>query len=119
MVVTLGQQYHVGGKPAVILYTYIINRHAGTPNKTKTKDTMSLDYSSINFVVVRCFLNSAYWLPTRKKCSFQKESVVCEWRIGIRKGSGDIVLLSPPEEPSCSLICPENRQEKNNNSEYW
>ena len=29
MVVTLGQQYNVGEKPTVILYTYI-NRHAGT-----------------------------------------------------------------------------------------
>ena len=34
MVVTLGQQYNVGEKPTVILYTYI-NRHAGTPNITK------------------------------------------------------------------------------------
>ena len=34
MVVTLGQQYNVGEKPTVILYTYI-NRHAETPkNKT-------------------------------------------------------------------------------------
>ena len=32
----------MSGEPTVILYTYI-NRHAGTPNKTKTKDTMSLD----------------------------------------------------------------------------
>ena len=45
MKVTLDQQYHVGEKPTVILYTYI-NHHAGTPNKTKTKDTMNLDYSS-------------------------------------------------------------------------
>ena len=45
-VVALGQQYHVGEKPTFILYTYI-NRHAGTPNKTKTKYTMSLDYSSV------------------------------------------------------------------------
>ena len=30
MVVTLGQQYNIGEKPTVILYTYI-NRHAGTP----------------------------------------------------------------------------------------
>ena len=30
------------------------------------------------------------------KCSFQKESVICEWRIGVRKGSEDVVLLSPP-----------------------
>ena len=35
MVVTLGQQYNVGEKPTVILYTYI-NRHAGTPTKGKT-----------------------------------------------------------------------------------
>ena len=32
MVVTLSQQYNVGEKPTVILYTYI-NRHAGTPEK--------------------------------------------------------------------------------------
>ena len=33
MVVTLGQQYNVGEKPTVILYTYTyINRHAGTPD---------------------------------------------------------------------------------------
>ena len=30
-----------------------------------------------------------------KICSFQKESVVCEWRIGICKGSGDVVLSFP------------------------
>ena len=33
MVVTLGQQYNVREKPTVILYTYYINRHAGTPEK--------------------------------------------------------------------------------------
>ena len=44
---TLGQQQHVGEKPTVILYTYM-NRHAGTPNKTKAKDTMSLDSSICN-----------------------------------------------------------------------
>ena len=37
MEITLGQQYNVGEKPTVILYTYN-NRHAGTPEKTvKTK----------------------------------------------------------------------------------
>ena len=41
-------QYNVGEKPTVILYTYI-NRHAGTPSKTKAK-YMSLDYSSICYV---------------------------------------------------------------------
>ena len=34
MVITLGQEYNVGEKPTVILYTYI-NRHAGTPTKAK------------------------------------------------------------------------------------
>ena len=47
LIVTLGQQYNVGEKPTVILYTYYINRHAGTPDKTRIKDTMSLDYISI------------------------------------------------------------------------
>ena len=36
LIVTLGQQYSVGGRPTVILYTYI-NRHAGPPNTTKQK----------------------------------------------------------------------------------
>ena len=31
MVVTLGQQYNVGEKPTVILYTYYINHHAQPP----------------------------------------------------------------------------------------
>ena len=30
MVVTLGQHYNTGEKPTVILYSYIINHHAGT-----------------------------------------------------------------------------------------
>ena len=36
----LGQQYNVGDKPTVVLYTYTyyINHHEGTPEKTlKTK----------------------------------------------------------------------------------
>ena len=36
MVVTLGQQYNVGEKPSIMLYTYI-NRHAVTPDKNKNK----------------------------------------------------------------------------------
>ena len=49
MVVILGQQYHIGETPTVILYTYI-NRYAGTPNKTKKKNTMSLDYTSVCYI---------------------------------------------------------------------
>ena len=40
MVVTLGQQYNVGEKPTVILYTYI-SRHAGTQKK-KTSTNKSI-----------------------------------------------------------------------------
>ena len=31
MEIILGQQYNIREEPTVILYTYIINRHAGTP----------------------------------------------------------------------------------------
>ena len=37
VVVALGQQYNTGEKPTVVLCTYYINRHAGTPDKNKTK----------------------------------------------------------------------------------
>ena len=37
MVVTSGQQCHVGEKPTVTLYTYI-NRHAGTPDKKEKQN---------------------------------------------------------------------------------
>ena len=46
MVITLGQQYNVGEKPSVILYTYI-NRHAGTPTKGKTKQYIIKQYNTI------------------------------------------------------------------------
>ena len=52
MVVKLGHHYHVGEKPTVIQYTYI-NRHAGTPDKTKTIYTMSLDYNLLHCVYDR------------------------------------------------------------------
>ena len=40
MVVTLGQQYNIGEKPTVILYSYI-NRHAGTPEKQRKQNSTS------------------------------------------------------------------------------
>ena len=47
MVVTLGQQYNIGEKPTVILYTYI-NRHAGTPDKnSKNKKVVVITYCYI------------------------------------------------------------------------
>ena len=63
IIVKLGQEYHVVEKHTVILYTYI-NRHAGTQNKTKTKDTMSLYYSSVCTIgswVVWVSMNEIYY----------------------------------------------------------
>ena len=57
MVVTLGQQYNVGEKSTVILYTYI-NRHAGTPNK-KQKQNRNNVVSSITsniVVIIYCYI---------------------------------------------------------------
>ena len=47
-VVTLGQQYNVGEKPTVVLYTYI-NRHAGTSEKQRKHKHCS---TSSNMVVI-------------------------------------------------------------------
>ena len=43
LIVTLGQQYNTGENPIVMLYTsYIINRHAGTPDKNKKNNRFSV-----------------------------------------------------------------------------
>ena len=54
MEVTLGQQYNVGERPTVILYTYI-NRHTRPPNATKTKDNTVHDLKGSNNAVLFCF----------------------------------------------------------------
>ena len=48
MVVPLGPQYNIGEKPTVMLYTYI-NRHVGTPDKTKQKHCRT----SFNRLIIR------------------------------------------------------------------
>ena len=48
LIVTLGQQYKIGKKPTIILYTYI-NRHAGTPEKQRKQKHCS---TSSNMVVI-------------------------------------------------------------------
>ena len=55
MAVTLGQQYNVGEKPIVILYTYI-NGHAEPPNITKAK---TLLYIVKRVVIIYQYDNSA------------------------------------------------------------
>ena len=50
MVITLGQQYNVGEKPTVILYTYI-NRHAGTQQKGRQNNTSSNNKDKSNTII--------------------------------------------------------------------
>ena len=50
MVVTLGQQYNVGEKPTVILYTYI-NRHAGTPDRHQKQNRNNVVRSTLLYMV--------------------------------------------------------------------
>ena len=56
MVVTLGQQYNVGEKPPVILYTSI-NRHAETPEKQqKQKHSTSTSSNMVVVVIIYCYI---------------------------------------------------------------
>ena len=56
MVVTLGQQYHVGEKPTVILlYTYI-NRHAGIPDKKQKQKQKQCSTTSNMVAIINCFI---------------------------------------------------------------
>ena len=48
MVVTLGQLYNVGEKPAVILHAAYINRHAGTDTKSESKTEKCSTTSNIH-----------------------------------------------------------------------
>ena len=52
MVVTLDQQYNIGEKPTVILYTYI-DRHAGTPEKQRKQHCST---SSNMVVIIYCYI---------------------------------------------------------------
>ena len=61
MVVTLGQQYNIGEKPTVILYTYI-NRHAGTPEKQRRQNSTSSN------IIIYCYIgykDEMYNIETR------------------------------------------------------
>ena len=54
MEITLSQQYNIGEKPTVILYTYI-NRHAGIPSKTvKTKQRQCSTPSHMVVIIYYC-----------------------------------------------------------------
>ena len=62
MTVTLGQQYNIGEKPTVILYTYF-NRHAGTPEKQRSQKNTS----SNMVVIIYCYIGCDDKVTTLKR----------------------------------------------------
>ena len=78
MVVTLGQQYNVGEKPTVILYTFI-NRHAGTSDKNKTKQEQCSTSSNM-VVIIYCYIGckdkATTWYLNRFPVGSNLESTV-------------------------------------------
>ena len=60
MTVTLGQQYNIGEKPTVVLYTYI-NRHAGTPEKQRKITSSSM------VVIIYCYIGCDDKVTTLKR----------------------------------------------------
>ena len=49
MVVASGQQYNVGEKPVVMLYTYI-NSHSGTPKQSQEKVHDEPEYTNLYYI---------------------------------------------------------------------
>ena len=92
MVVTLGQQYNVGEKPAVVLYTYV-NLHAGTPNKTKTKGHD--DELGLQLLLITLGLGSNEWVSI-------KEIIFKSW---IEMIVGNCPITIPTVCTLCVCVC--------------
>ena len=80
MVVTLGQQYNVGEKPTVMLYTSCIIRHAGTPDKNKTKTVVvHTVIKKVIIIYINCTIDlytiKAYSLEHKQRCY----NIYCNW----------------------------------------
>ena len=80
MVVTLGQQYNIGEKPTVILYTYYINRQAGTPEKQRKQKHCST--SSNMVVIIYCYIGCEDEVTTWY-CNTQFMEVVNTYDLGV------------------------------------
>ena len=88
----------------------ISGREAKRDGIIETHSLLLLHFSSIYFGLFGHKQHVEKHIEKRqcsaKKCSFQKESVVCGRRIGIRKGSGDIVYDPRPEDPIVQFKLP-------------
>ena len=65
MEITLGQQYNVGEKPTVILYTYI-DRHAGTLEKRwkQNRDNVVHHHTLDMVVIIYYYIDYTYKATT-------------------------------------------------------
>ena len=82
MVVTLGQQYNIGEKPTVILYTYI-NHHAGTPEKQRKKQKQNKTWY---IVIIYCYIGCEDEVTTLKREQMMADSattVCAEFESGL------------------------------------
>ena len=68
MVATLSQQYNIEKKPTFILYTYIINRHAGTPEKQRRQN------STLSNMVVIIYCYTRFFFCLKKNQSTPRPS---------------------------------------------
>ena len=69
---------------------------------------------------VGSFVTSPEISRAPKNVAFRRKALFVEGVSEFVKVAGIMWSYYPrPEDPSCSLTCPENKQEKNNNSEYW
>ena len=81
MVVASGQQYNIGEKPTVILYTYI-KRHAGTPEKQR-KQKYCRTSSNMVVVMIYCYMGCEDKITTLYY-STQLIEVINTYDLGLR-----------------------------------
>ena len=62
---------------------------------------------------------NARTLELQQNVAFRRKTLFVESVSKFVKVAGMQSYYPRPEGPSCSLTCPQNRQNKNNNSEYW
>ena len=94
MVVTLGQQYIVGEKPIVMLYTYI-NHHAGTRDKKRNK----------NIVVCVCVFSShSFWTSMDVPAGVTQEEGHTGFFIPFLSAVRAFIFLARRIQPFLSLV---------------
>ena len=92
VVVTLGQQYNIGEKPIVIMYTTYINRHAGTQKNIEKKNG-----TSNMVVIIYCHIGCEDEVTTLKRNENREDHDVDIFNV-IHKVQGTVIHLEVDEE---------------------